>query len=192
MSVDGTRVRRLPISSKLVGAPAWSRDGRKLAFAGGGWVWVVNLDGRGLRRLVRSRGYGATWSPDGKMIAFGRRDRNRGIWVVSADGSGLHRLTRREGDGGPAWSPDGRRIAFHGSDGIYVMGPDGGGRRRLLDDGYGPVWSPDSRQLAYQDSSPASFGGGVWIMHADGSDRQRVAPGDQVSGITWGPPGRAG
>ena len=79
----------------------------ELAFARGGWIYVVREDGKGLRRLVR--GALPAWSPDGRHLAFSRLDR---IYVIGADGRGERRITSGPGDSGLMWSPHGRRIAF--------------------------------------------------------------------------------
>jgi Tol biopolymer transport system component len=124
--------------------PAWSPDGRKLAFvrlnaALGEPIHVVNADGSGLRRLTRNAANDAdpTWSPNGRKLAFvSERDGNSEVYVMNANGSGQRSLTRNPAfDADPAWSPDGRKIAFvsnrDGSYGVYVMNADGSGQRRL-------------------------------------------------------------
>ena len=68
------------------------------------------------------------------------------------EGQVLKRLTDNAGiDTSPAWSPDGTQIAFVsnrlGTPQIWVMGADGSGRRRLVQntDKIGaetPSWSP--------------------------------------------------
>jgi TolB protein len=60
------------------------------------WIYSMNADGSGLRRLARSTD-GLAWSPDGKQVAF-VSDRDGGreeIFVMNADGSGQRRLTGR-------------------------------------------------------------------------------------------------
>ena len=149
---DGSGLRNL--TSKLAAGghpgagpasdPAWSPDGRKLAFvrlnAGlGAPIYVVEADGSGLRRLTRSPALDAdpTWSPDGRKLAFVRdRDGNSEVYVMSANGSGQRNLTSNPAyDADPAWSPDARKIAFasnrDGKYGVYVMNADGSGQRRL-------------------------------------------------------------
>jgi dipeptidyl aminopeptidase/acylaminoacyl peptidase len=72
------------------------------------------------------------------------------IYLIDADGANLQRLT----DGlDPAWSPSGDRVAFtrwRYPEGIYLIGPDGGGEKRLADgDRLKEVtWSPDGAKLA--------------------------------------------
>ena len=126
-----------------VSDPAWSPDGKKLAFARldkGFGIYVVKADLSGLQRLTRksSGSYAApAWSPDGRKIAFAiDRDGDSEVFVMNANGSGQRNLTRNQADDGyPSWSSDGRRIAFvsdrDGSLEVYVMNADGSGLRRL-------------------------------------------------------------
>ena len=100
---DGSGLRNL--TPKPVGAyaaPAWSPDGRKLAFVsdrdGNSEVYVMNANGSGQRNLTRNPAYDAdpAWSPDGRKIAFvSNRDGNYGVYVMNADGSGQRRLAQR-------------------------------------------------------------------------------------------------
>jgi TolB protein len=122
-------------------APAWSPDGRRLAFEwaygklkqvrGENWIEVLAIavmdtNGRNVRQLTQlrrptsSEDKAPVWSPDGRQIAFQRENSTanpvgrRAIFVVNADGSGLRRLTPWRLDAGdhPDWSPDGKRIVF--------------------------------------------------------------------------------
>lgn len=120
---------------------AWSPDGTQLAFTvhndtskrfkpvGGRAVFVVNLDGSGLRRVtpwkLRAGGIGELdWSPDGRNILF-RSYLSRGafgpgppygdIYTIHPDGTGLRRLTHFPADTGVqlgSYSPDGSQIVY--------------------------------------------------------------------------------
>ena len=100
--------------------PAWSPDGRKLAFVsrrdGNSEIYVMNADGSEQGNLTQHPASDShpSWSPDGRKLAFvSRRDGNSEIYVMNADGSGLRNVTRAPSDDlDPAWSPDGRAIAF--------------------------------------------------------------------------------
>jgi TolB protein len=82
-------------------APAWSPDGRKIAFVsdrnGNSEVYVMNAKGNGQRNLTRNPAFDAdpAWSPDGRKIAFAsKRDGEYGIYVMNVDGSGQRRLAQ--------------------------------------------------------------------------------------------------
>src|SRR5262249_30888036 len=131
--------------------PAWSPDGKRLAFVRGRIsgplpgpykmsVWVVGSDGGGARRLATCGDCGAGggehigWSPDGRWIAFSRDEGLHGeasIWVVAASGGRPYRLTHCGtcGDQEPTWSPKGNQLLFARDRGpsvwIYSVRPDG-------------------------------------------------------------------
>jgi TolB protein len=184
MNADGSGKQRLANSGTL---PAWSPDGRKIAF---GSLRVVNADGSGLQRLTR--GILPAWSPDGQRIAFTGDWTKPGLYVINADGSGEQKLTGKGGR--PFWSPDGRKIAFttrqpRGSRNfdIYVMNADGSGRRHLARTTYAsnPAWSPDGRQIAFV------RGYDIWVMNADGSEQRRLTSGGARDlAPNWSPDGR--
>ena len=108
MNADGSNARRVAAKATW-GEPAWSPDGRRIAFrrydrqpqvvpgrvvrSAGSDLFVVNADGSGLRRLTHHaenmRWF--AWSPDGRTIAYLR---NREVYTVKADGTGERRLTQ--------------------------------------------------------------------------------------------------
>ena len=104
----------------------------------------------------------ASWSPDGRKIAFTGGDGD--VYAINADGSGRRNLTRKPVDYGadegpaPAWSPDGQKIAFDRGRGrgIFVMNADGSGQRRLTHFGRQTRWSPDGRMIAFRAPAPAT------------------------------------
>jgi Tol biopolymer transport system component len=156
MNTDGTGLTRLTTNGVPDFAPAWSPDGRRIAFISGrdhpgdsaGDLYTMNVDGSNVTRLTIQNEMLRVprWDPHARRLAFFAPS---GIYVVTSDGSGLTRLTFvYDEDGYPTWSPDGAKLAFESSrDGngeIYVMNADGTAQTRLTTspttDGW-PSWS---------------------------------------------------
>jgi TolB protein len=100
VNVDGSDRTRIATGY----APAWSLDGRHLAFVvarvGDAQIYAMNAAGTGLRRLTPSGlNLLPAWSLDGRSIAFlGSRDGALSVYVMGADGSGQRRLAPAAGD----------------------------------------------------------------------------------------------
>jgi TolB protein len=170
------RITRHPAADEW---PAWSPDGRKIAFQskrdGNMEIYVADADGSNQKRLTQNDGFDGycVWSPDGSSIAFQRDSGEFGytpkIYVMDADGGNVQVLIADPNPGQPAWSPDGRRIAFSGHEGpaffteddlpikefgteIYVVNVNGSNLTRLTRDHFEnmfPTWSPDGKKIAF-------------------------------------------
>ncbi len=171
--------------------PAWSPDGKRMAFVRNGAVWVQ--DDSGTRQLSND---GAASSPkfslDGAQIAYANeiiRTPNLGyIWLMAADGTDQHPIfttddpnaTPPECFGGfPAgWYPGTDRILYRGSlvDGslaICSVNEDGSDVQSILQASVqaklndSPALSPDGTRIAFVSNRDGIDH--IYLMKADGS-----------------------
>ena len=88
--------------------PGWSPDGKKIIFSSskrdpdsagsyidGSFLYTMNADGSGLKKLGNIKSFFARFSPDGKKIAYisGRFPETQ-IYVANADGTGSVKITK--------------------------------------------------------------------------------------------------
>ena len=135
---------------QAVSRPAWSPDGRELAFFCSGSpesldICVIGVDGSDLRRFSMAGGFPfikkqLTWSPAGDWIAFSGvmpGGFNDILLIDPVTGTVRQLTTDPLGDTDPAWSPDGEWIVFSSNrDGnweLYRIRADGSGLKRLTE-----------------------------------------------------------
>ena len=210
------RVRAVVTNSR----PAWSRDGRRLAFTSGGLfessnLWIVDVaDGRARQVTSFDRSGEGTesqeWLPDNRHVilsyvasprALGTSD----IGVLDVDTGQISRLTANvwEGFHGPTTSADGSRMIVTSTRGIREVwkvpfGPDpaanGRGAVRLLDASQDPMWTyvtRDGGTLLFNNAVVGSRN--LWTMSLDGPRNPRQitsVPGDAIMHSSLSPDGR--
>jgi Tol biopolymer transport system component len=143
MRPDGTDVRKLAGGWCEYASPA--PDGSRVVCAtpiGGAYdLQIVDLATGDRQQLTRTpmTEFGASWSPDGRWIAFARDLEERwALMVIRPDGSDEHQVAH-EGVF-PTWAPDGR-LAWSGPGGINVVRVEGGGRAVIDQFGQYLSWS---------------------------------------------------
>lgn len=194
MGADGFGPTRLTDTAARNQQPAWSPDGRKVAFVNIDAqniadIYMMDSDGQNEGPLTDdpATDVAPAWFPSGNKIAFQRLEGNENdIYSMTFDASGtvistLRLTTHAAGDAQPAVSPDGKRIAFASTRGgsvnseIYVMKanvPEGPTNRpvRLTNNTASdaqPDWSPDGKKVVFQ--SRRTGNEEIFVMNADGS-----------------------
>lgn len=190
-------------------SPAWSPDGKQLAFLSDGasvtgserGLYVAEADGTGQRRIspgaLRVKKF--EWSTGGERIAFVAD----GLWVVDVNSG---RLCRAGGAGENVldltWSPDGESIAVNDDNQLAVIDAETGERSATLADNVSKPWSrrmifdwsPDGRRILYaelapEDVSPAGIGFWMSVVAATGGQARPLLkdhPGT-VTKAMWAP-----
>ncbi len=139
---------------------------------------------RALTRLTFEPGlqFGATWSPDGRFIAYSSdRGGKFDIWVQQVSGGNPIQVSHFPGHNWqPKWSPDGKQIVFRsegGEGGLYIVPALGGHEQKISSFGYHPRWSPDGSQILFQTTflRETQYGeNALYVVALDGSPPREV------------------
>lgn len=191
--------RTLATHTPYIWAPAFSPDGRQIAFsrgdADGAWhIWLTDADGSQPRRLTSGAGeVYPRFTPDGTAIVYQGWSAPRRIWRVPVAGGPPVALTP---DGGPDElmadvSPAGDQIVYASANPegqrVYVAKIDGTGAVLLMNAAATvPRWSPDGRRIAF--STERGYSGGILIVNADGTGMRRLTK--HGGWPVWWPDGR--
>jgi TolB protein len=210
MNADGSNLVNLTngaFPSNGIYYPAWSPDGKKIAFVANG-LETMNADGTNIQQLAVGVGCLSfpTWSPDGTQIAYattcppGGDPAGYEIRAVNADGTGNHALINdTHGVFSPSWSPDGSKIAFTkgGFQAIYSMNPDGSGQTQVIStpagsDSLTPDWSPNMQKIVFASNrdNPDTTFRNLYTINPDGSGLTRLTNAVVTQGRpVWSPDG---
>jgi Tol biopolymer transport system component len=190
---DGTGIPELTrlavqASSKLVGSPSISPDGRDYVFRAGKQresnLFVQSLAGGPIRQITSTASIkvSPSWSPDGRQIAYGSDEGGRWrVWVVDAQGGAPRVIAGSElssDTGQVTWAP-GARILYDraGGAGLHLLDATNGREARLPGRAGAralhPFYSPDGRRVALMtDGAPGGAPDRLVVVElADGSER---------------------
>ncbi len=159
---DGYNPKILLESPEPLMSPAWSPDGKNLAYVSfenrSSAIYVQDIYSGHRRRVASSPGINSApaWSPDGSRLAMTlSKGGDPEIYILHLSSNTLQQVTRNRAiDTEPSWSPDGKKIAFTSDRGggpqIYEIGlPDGRARRLTFNGPYNarPRYAPDGRSM---------------------------------------------
>jgi len=196
--------------------PAFSPDGRELAFVGDGdhdpdlALHVLRVGAGGPRRLTDGPGSVCcpAWSPDRRLLAFVRQSGDEAsVVVVPAEGGAERRLTALRPWFGTAlaWSPDGTHLAYpdRRSPGepyaLVVLSLDSLETRQAthpgatdLGDAF-PSYADDGKSLAFArvSASGDSLPSDVFVLREGETEPTRLTTqGGLIGGLDWAPGAR--
>ncbi|MEM5773385.1 MAG: S9 family peptidase [Anaerolineaceae bacterium] len=150
LDVETGASRALTAGEKTDTSPAWSPDGKQIAFLstrlGMPQIFVIPVDGgeaKPLTKMEQAIGGGPLWSPDGKFIAFTAAPKPE----TPPDPSKPYRVTRN------IFRFDGMGLLDPIMQDIYVIPSAGGDPKQLTNDklmNSGLAWSPDGQEILFQ------------------------------------------
>jgi TolB protein len=169
---DGENKQPVLISREPIISPAWSPDGRELAYVSfeqrKAVLYIQNLSSGAQRVLASFRGSNSSpsFSPDGsKLTVTLSKDGGSHVFLINRDGSNPVRITQSTAiDTEAHFTADGRSIFFVSDRGggpqIYRQALSGGNAERVTFDGsynVSPAPSPDGKLLAYVTRQGGAF-----------------------------------
>lgn len=169
---DGT-LKQLTDSDGYDAETTVSPDGKRLVFTshrdGAMALYTMNVDGTGLTRVTKRRGYagGAFFSPDGTKLVY------RAFYPSTPEQEAALEslLTER--------TLEPRKCHFE----IFTSDVDGSNERALTSEGkasWAPAWHPDGKSIVFASDMNATRPGqfSLYLMNADGSGRRRLTAHD--------------
>lgn len=196
---DGTGVARITNDAPSDYDPAWSADGKRIAYlsqnsgSSPSRLMVAGADGRNPIQLA-TYVQDFAWSADGTQIVFVYNNLtgsgNRIKLVSTADENpGSNEIAQGTG---PDWSPDGSKIAFSKGDDVFTIRPDGEEKTQLTEGkalDANPSWSPDGTKIVFSRAD----GNTGWVIHTMDPDGENEAPvGNEMPTnfeVEWAPDG---
>lgn len=184
----------------MVESPAWSPDGKWMAFAHGGVIYKIPFDGNNFDTTafiqLTTGPYDGNpyWSDNGKLIYFnGEKDgiTLANIFVINADGTNLQRITQQPNGGGgmyPSLMPGDKLLFVSWTPGatgyteVFEQDIDGSNLKQLTNtqNAYRSKQNPRyySGKIYYQEN-------GIYMANTDGGNvKQLVSSTTQLFSIS--------
>lgn len=187
---DGFNPQTIVDSADPIMAPAWSPDGRKLAYVSfenrKSAIYVQDLSSGRRERVASYEGINGSpaFSPDGRKLAMTlSKGGNPDVYVLDLGTRELTQLTDHYAiDTEPAFAPDGSHLVFTSDRGgkpqIYRVSIAGGAAQRVTFEGdYNAAasYAPDGRSLVMVSRDGSGFR--VVLTDANGGSRRPISNG---------------
>jgi tricorn protease len=163
-----------------------SSTGKRAVVEARGDIWTLPAEHGSPRNLTRTSGVAereASWSPDGRWIAyFSDATGEYELYITQSDGKGeTKQLTSGSATfyDDPVWSPDSKHIVFGDKTGrLHLHTIDSGETKVVYKDPWNepgrPSWSHDSRWLAYARTSEAKPVSSIWLYNLETGEHHQV------------------
>ena len=199
---DGHLPESILTSREPIMSPAWSPDGRQLAYVSfegrRSEIFIQEIATGERERVASFEGINSApaWSPDGDRLAITRsRGGQTDIHVLDIRSGDTRQVTDHPAiDTEPVWTADGRHIIFTsdraGGPQIYRISADGGEARRLTYEGNynaSPALSPDGQSLAMVHRGDNGFV--IAVQDLEGRDFRTLTRGPQDESPSFAPNG---
>lgn len=199
---DGVNRRKRQVNAaQFLSGYSLSPKGERALFTGRGEIFSSPIEKGNTRNLTNSSGAHdkmASWSPDGRQIAFlSDRSGEEEVWVVAQDGSTPPQQLTTGGNAQrylPTWSPDGKKIAFSDKDGkLFIVTVATKQIQMVVDAPAGLItnfdWSPRNNFLAYTMNS-SDGQSSIYIYSVGENKSYRVTPAMfNANNAAWDPAG---
>jgi dipeptidyl aminopeptidase/acylaminoacyl peptidase len=179
--VDGRLVVAGAVWAKaVIGRPAWSPDGRRIAFQRDDGIYVAAGPGGGALWLGADEPGAPAWSPDGSMLAFTVGDE---VWVAGPSVVPAHAIARRMPDAStPSWASAGDAVVYSRQGAIEVSYLSGKSSVLAPSTGLGAAFDPRQDLVAFAGPRPGCPGHESIRLWLDDAHNGPVAGACEVRG----------
>ncbi|MFC1762361.1 tetratricopeptide repeat protein [Planctomycetota bacterium] len=157
-------VRKLLDGRYSWGLVSWAPDGKKFAFRRMGEkkggvstsnIWTLSIEDGSLTQITNDTAnvLAPAWSPDGKTIAYAKKEDRLSFWLIAAEGGVTRKIVEPGGRCIPFWSPDGKWIMYTLEDKVHLLDPNINQEleiippREVVGDFFS--WSPDGKKMLF-------------------------------------------